>query len=79
MLKSICTKLLISAVALALVVPAASAAAAEPAAQKQSAAAPNAALAPSARSAVLMDADSGTVIFDKTAMIDCRQPASRKL
>ncbi|EFM09841.1 Serine-type D-Ala-D-Ala carboxypeptidase [Paenibacillus curdlanolyticus YK9] len=75
MLKSICTKLLISAVALALVVPAASAAAAEPAAQKQSAAAPNAALAPSARSAVLMDADSGTVIFDKNSH-DRLPPAS---
>ena len=32
-------------------------------------------LAPSARSAILMDADTGTVIYEKTAMISCRQRA----
>lgn len=75
MSKSVCTKFLACALALLLLLPAVSASAAEPGAGKQPAASPAANLAPSARSAVLMDADSGTVIFDKNSH-DKLPPAS---
>nr|WP_245946576.1 D-alanyl-D-alanine carboxypeptidase family protein [Paenibacillus cellulosilyticus] len=75
MFKSVCTKLFVSALALMLLLPALSASAAEPTAPQAPAASPAVNLAPSARSAVLMDADSGTVIFDKNSH-DKLPPAS---
>ncbi|WP_246070486.1 D-alanyl-D-alanine carboxypeptidase family protein [Paenibacillus kobensis] len=75
MFKSVCTKFLVCALALLLLLPAVTASAAEPGAAKQPASSPAANLAPSARSAVLMDADSGTVIFDKNSH-DKLPPAS---
>lgn len=61
------------AVLAAVVVPAAAFGAEEKSAQQKQTAAPE--LAPSARSAVLLDADSGTVIFDKNSH-DRLPPAS---
>lgn len=36
-------------------------------------------LAPNARSAILMDAGTGTIIYEKTVTTSCRRPASPKL
>jgi len=71
-MKTVCMKLFILVIALAIALPAA-AFAEETAPSKQ---APNSAdLAPSARSAILMDADSGTIIYEKNSN-DKLPPAS---
>lgn len=75
-MKIVCTKLFILVVALAVMLPAA-AFAEEKAPAKLAEPAPSAApdLAPSARSAILMDADSGTIIYEKNSN-DKLPPAS---
>ncbi|MFX3633547.1 MAG: D-alanyl-D-alanine carboxypeptidase family protein [Candidatus Pristimantibacillus sp.] len=75
-MKIVCTKLFILVVALAVMLPAAAFAEEKAPAKSQepaSSATPD--LAPSARSAILMDADSGTIIYEKNSN-DKLPPAS---